>query len=338
VTLAWLLDLLGLPAEYGGAFVTGATMASFCGLAAARYDVLAQAGWDTESDGLFGAPPIEVIVGDELHPSVTKSLGLLGMGRTRVTRVATDGQGRIRPGRMPQVSAPAIVCVQAGNVNSGSFDPIDEIRERVKGPGIWVHVDGAFGLWAAASPRLKQLVSGVELADSWATDGHKWLNVPYDCGIAFVRNHEALRRAMAVDAAYLPPSAERDPSNYTPELSRRPRGVEVWAALRSLGRRGVADMVERCCDRAQRFARGLQDAGFEVLNEVKLNQVLVSFGEPERTQSVIAAVQREGTCWAGGTVWQGRTAMRISVSNWATTEEDIERSLGAVLRAARECA
>ncbi len=337
VTLGWLLDLLGLPADCGGGFVTGATMASFSALAAARCSVLAEAGWDTESDGLFGAPSINVVVSDEVHPAVTKSLGLLGLGRNRVTRVATDGQGRIKPESLPNVSAPAVICVQAGNVNTGAIDPIGEICDRLKRRGVWVHVDGAFGLWAAASPRMKRLVSGVELADSWATDGHKWLNVPYDCGVSFVRDQESLRRAMAINAAYLPPSEERDPSHYTPELSRRPRGVEIWAALRSLGRSGVADLVERCCDHARRFARGLERAGYEILNDVVLNQVLVSFGDPDRTNRVIEAIQCEGTCWAGGTVWQERTAMRISVSNWATTEDDVDQSLDAIIRAARRC-
>lgn len=337
VTLRWLVELLGLPSGCGGGFVTGATMASFSALAAARSTVLSQAGWDSESDGLFGAPPVNVVVSDEVHPSVTKSLGLLGLGRNRLTRVATDGQGRIRPGSIPRLCAPAIVCVQAGNVNTGAVDPVGEICDRVKGPGIWVHVDGAIGLWAAASPRFEQLVSGVDGADSWATDAHKWLNVPYDCGIVFVQDHQALRRAMTIDAAYLPLSEERDPSHYTPELSRRPRGVEVWAALRSLGRSGVAEMVERCCDHARRFARGLEHAGFEILNDVVLNQVLVSFGDPDRTTRIIEGVQREGTCWVGGTVWQGQTAMRISVSNWGTTEDDVERSLEAMIRVAYEC-
>jgi len=334
VSLRWLLDILGLPADCGGGFVTGATMASFSGLAAARYAVLKQAGWDADSDGLFGAPPINVYVSDEVHPAVTKSLGLLGLGRNRLQRLATDGQGRINTACLPSVTAPAIVCAQVGNVNTGSMDPVGEICERVKHKGIWVHVDGAFGLWAAASPELRPLISGVEQADSWATDGHKWLNVPYDCGISFVRDHEALRQVMTVSAAYLPPSDERDPSHYTPELSRRPRAVEVWAALRSLGRSGVADLIERCCAHARHFASGLENAGFEVLNDVVLNQVLVSFGDAKKTNRVIARVQQEGTCWVGGTLWQGHTAMRISVSNWATTNDDVERSLNAMIRAA----
>ncbi len=337
VSMRWLLDILGLPPECGGGFVTGATMASFSGLASARYSVLKQVGWDVDADGLFGAPPINVYVSEEVHPAVTKSLGLLGLGRDRLTRMATDDQGRIRVQDMPSVSAPAIVCAQVGNVNSGSIDAVGEICRRVKPDGAWVHVDGAFGLWAAASPALKPLIAGVNLADSWAMDCHKWLNVPYDCGISFVRDHEALRRTMSVSAAYLPPSDERDPSHYTPELSRRSRGIEVWAALRSLGRSGVAELVDRCCAHARRFAGGLESAGYEVLNDVVLNQVVVSFGDADMTNRVITEVQKEGTCWVGGTLWHGRTAMRISVSNWATTSDDVEQSLSAMIRVARTC-
>ena len=335
VTLRWLVDILGLPEGCGGGFVTGATMANLSALAAARFRVLQHAGWDSEADGLFGAPAINVIVGDEVHPSVSKALGLLGMGRNRVVKVPVDGQGRLRVDAMPEVHPPAIVCLQAGNVNTGAVDPIGEICGRVRKEGVWVHVDGAFGLWAGASAELRHLVDGVELADSWATDGHKWLNVPYDCGISFVRDHQALRQAMAVTAAYLPPSEQRDPFGYTPELSRRSRGVEVWAALKSLGRTGVAEMVERCCRHARRFAAGLTEAGFEVLNDVVLNQVLVAFGDADNTLRVVRGIQQEGTCWAGETVWQGRTAMRISVSNWATSENDVERSIEAIVRVAR---
>jgi glutamate/tyrosine decarboxylase-like PLP-dependent enzyme len=336
VALDWLLDLFGLPLDCGGAFVSGATVANFTALAAARNAVLARAGWNVEADGLFGAPPVTVVVGEEAHVSLFKALGMLGFGRNRPLRVPVDGQGRMRFDRLPDVSGPTIICVQAGNVNSGAFDPIAEICERAHQMDAWVHVDGAFGLWAAASPEYSHLTRGVERADSWATDAHKWLNVPYDSGMAFVRDGEALRAAMAVTAEYLPTaSAERNPSDYTPELSRRARGVEVWAALRSLGRSGVADLVGRNCRHAQRFAEGLRAAGYQVLNDVVLNQVLVSFGEPEKTQRVIAGIQQDGTCWCGGTQWQGHTAMRISVSGWATKEEDVERSLEAMLRVAR---
>lgn len=336
VSLRWLVDILGLPEGCGGGFVTGATMATFSALAAARFRVLKHAGWDSEADGLFGAPAINVIVGDEAHPTVSKALGLLGLGRDRVVKVPVDAQGGLLAEAMPEVVAPAIVCLQAGNVNTGAIDPVGEVCRRVRNEGVWVHVDGAFGLWAGASPELKHHVEGIELADSWATDGHKWLNVPYDCGISFVRDHEALRQAMAVTAAYLPPSEQRDPSSYTPELSRRPRGVEVWAALKTLGRSGVAEMIERCCRHARHFAAGLTEAGFEVLNDVVLNQVLVAFGDADKTMRVIRGIQREGTCWAGETVWHGRTAMRISVSNWATTEGDVERSIAAMVKVAGE--
>jgi glutamate/tyrosine decarboxylase-like PLP-dependent enzyme len=336
VALRWLLDLLGLPAGCGAGFVTGATVANFTALAAARHAVLARAGWNVEANGLFGAPAITVVVSAEAHPSVTKSLGLLGLGRSRVVAVPVDGQGRIKLEAFPAVSGPTIVCLQAGNVNTGSFDPIGAICERLRGSGAWIHVDGAFGLWAAAAPSRASFVSGIGQADSWATDAHKWLNVPYDCGLAFVRDPHALKAAMAITAEYLPTQHEqRNPGDFTPELSRRARGVEVWAALRTLGRAGVAEMIERNCAQARRFAAGLAAAGFEILNDVVLNQVLVSFGAPEETRRVIEAIQAEGTCWAGITVWQGRTAMRISVSSWATTDGDVERSLAAMIRCAR---
>jgi glutamate/tyrosine decarboxylase-like PLP-dependent enzyme len=253
-----------------------------------------------------------------------------------VLAVPTDSSGRIRVRQFPKITSPAIVCVQAGNVNTGSIDPIGEISALAHASGAWVHVDGAFGLWAAASPALAHLVAGVEQADSWATDAHKWLNVPYDSGLAFVRDARALHRAMALTAAYIPVAEHRDPGMFTPELSRRARGVEIWAALRSLGRSGVSDMLERTCGHARRFADGLRTAGCEILNEVVLNQVLVSFGEPDMTQRVIDRIQRDGTCWCGVTKWQGRVAMRISVCNWATTEDDVDRSLAAILTARRQ--
>ncbi|HET8627535.1 MAG TPA: pyridoxal-dependent decarboxylase [Thermomicrobiales bacterium] len=332
--LRWLLDVLGLPPDCAGAFVTGATMANFSALAAARHAVLARAGWDVEADGLCGAPPVTVVVGAEVHPSVLKALGLLGLGRERVVRAPADGQGRIRAEALPPLDGPAIVCAQVGNVNTGACDPVGEICARVRGTGAWVHVDGAFGLWAAAAPARAHLVAGVAAADSWATDAHKWLNVPYDSGLAFVRDGAALRAAMAATAAYLPTSDVRQPDQYTPELSRRARGTEIWAALRSLGRVGLADLVERCCRHAARLADGLREAGYDILNDVVLNQVLVAFGDDARTRRVIAGLQVDGTCWCGGTIWRGRAAMRISVSSWATTADDIERSLAAILRVA----
>jgi glutamate/tyrosine decarboxylase-like PLP-dependent enzyme len=336
VAQRWLLELLDLPREATCAFVTGATVANLCALAAARHAVLERAGWNVEAKGLFGAPSVTVICGDEVHPSVTKSLGVLGLGRARVVKVPVDNQGRMRADALPKISGPTIVIVQAGNVNTGAFDPIAEICAKAHAAGAWVHVDGAFGLWAPASPQLAPLAGGMRDADSWATDAHKWLNVPYDSGLAFVRDPHALQAAMAITAEYLPMQTEfRNPSDFTPELSRRARGVEVWAALRSLGRAGVAEMIERNCAQARRFATKLRAAGFEILNDVVLNQVLVSFGDAEKTKRVIDGIQRDGTCWAGITVWQGRTAMRISVSSWATTDADVDASVEAMVRVAR---
>ena len=309
-------------------------MANFSALAAARHALLKRAGWNVEADGLFGAPAITVVVGAEAHPTLFKSLGLLGLGRKRVVRVPVDSQGRMRADAIPSLAGPTMVCVQAGNVNTGSFDPFAEICARAHDAGAWVHVDGAFGLWATAASSTAHLANGLGEADSWATDFHKWLNVPYDSGVALVRDADALRSAMAITADYLPTSDFRNPSDFTPELSRRARGVEVWAALRSLGRQGVAELVERNCRQARRFAEGLETAGFKVLNDVVLNQVLVAFGDAETTNRVVADIQAEGTCWCGGTVWQGQTAMRISVSSWATTDADVERSLAAMIRIA----
>jgi glutamate/tyrosine decarboxylase-like PLP-dependent enzyme len=337
IALNWLLDLFGLPSECGGAFVTGATMANFSALAAARHALLEREGWNVEADGLFGAPAITVVVGEEAHPTLFKSLGLLGLGRNRVIRVPVDAQGRMRPSTLPSISGPTILCVQAGNVNTGAFDPLTEICERAHAASAWVHVDGAFGLWATTAPSTLHLTNGIAEADSWATDFHKWLNVPYDSGLALVRDAEALRAAMAITADYLPTASQfRNPSDFTPELSRRGRGVEVWAALRSLGRKGVTELIERNCRQARRFAEGLQTAGFKVLNDVVLNQVLVTFGNAETTNRVISEIQTEGTCWCGSTVWQGQTAMRISVSSWATTDADVERSLDAIIRIATQ--
>lgn len=338
VALRWMVDLLGLPVGTGAGFVTGATMANFTCLAAARHAVLAAAGWDVEADGLFGAPPVTVVAGAEAHTTLFKALGMLGFGRNRVVRVPVDEQGRMRADSFPDISGPTIVCLQAGNVNSGAFDPLAEIMLRAKAADAWVHVDGAFGLWAAASPRYAHLMQGAAGADSWGTDAHKYLNTTYDCGLAFVRDPHVLRAAMAVAAAYLPFTDVREPSEYTPELSRRARGIEVWAALRSLGKEGVAELVERTCRHARHFAEGLGAAGYEILNEVVLNQVLVSFGEPELTRRVIQGIQQDGTCWCGGTVWQGKTAMRISISGWSTTDEDVDRSLEAMIGVARATA
>lgn len=337
VAMTWLLDALGLPAQSGVGFVTCATAANFTGLAAARHTVLANVGWDVENQGLFGAPPITVIVGDEVHVSVLKALSMLGLGRERVIRVPVDGQGRMRADALPAIAGPTIVCVQAGNVNTGAFDPAPEIIAKAHEAGAWVHVDGAFGLWAAAAPERAHLMAGFADADSWATDGHKWLNTPYDCGLVICRDPAHLKAAMsatAATAAYLVQTESREPYQYTPDFSRRARGVEVWAALRSLGRSGLADMIERTCRHATRFAEGLTAAGYPVLNDVVINQVLTQFGDAETTRAVIADLQAEGTCWAGASVWQGHTAMRISVSSWATTDDDVERSLEAIIRVA----
>ncbi len=335
IVLSWTIDLLGLPSTSEAGFVTGTTMASFTALAAARTTVLKRAGWNCEEDGLFGAPPIRVVVGDEVHISLLKALSMLGLGRSRVVRVPVDGQGRMRADALPHLDAQTIVCIQAGNVNTGAFDPAKEICARAREAGSWVHVDGAFGLWAAVSPAYAHLLEGVSNADSWAIDCHKWLNVSYDSGIAAVRDPETLRSAMLVTAAYLKAGGGREPWHYTPESSRRARGVELWAAMRSMGRSGLRELVERNCRQAKMFAEGLRKAGFTVLNDVVLNQVLVSFGSADETRRVITEVQSDGTCWCGGTEWQGHTAMRISVSSWATTDQDVEASLAAIVRVAR---
>lgn len=347
VAAGWLLDLLDLPRKASVGFTTGGSMANCTALAAGRHAVLARAGWDVESQGLFGAPEIDVVIGDEAHSTILSSLQILGLGRDRVKKVPSDGQGRMRADALRMILAgcrgPLLVCAQAGNVNTGSFDPVDEIADRVHERGGWLHLDGAFGLWARVSPALAPLARGAEKADSWATDAHKWLNVPYDCGIVMVADPESHRAAMTGAAAYLVQTEgrERDPFDWVPELSRRARGFTVYAALRSLGRSGVRELVERCSSHARRFADRLQGRpGIEVLNNVVLNQVLVRFTPPGGgdadafTREVVSRVQKDGTCWLGGTVWQGKAALRISVSNWSTTEEDVDRSAEAIVRAA----
>jgi glutamate/tyrosine decarboxylase-like PLP-dependent enzyme len=333
VAIRWVGQLLGLPAGTSGGFVTGATMANATCLAAGRDAVLTRAGWDAAGAGLVGAPPIQVVVGDEVHAAVLKALGLIGLGRGRATRLRTDDQGRIALGDLPELDPPAIVCLQAGNVNSGASDPFGPLIDWAHAQGAWVHVDGAFGLWAAACPELAGEVAGVAAADSWATDAHKWLNTTYDCGVALVRDGDALRAAMQAQASYLP-AAPGDPMQVTPQSSQRARGAEVWAVLAALGRAGVADLIARHVALARRFASRLAAGGLQVLNEVRLNQVVLACDTPEATQQMIAALQREGTCWCGPTIWRGRPAMRISVSNWSTTEADVDRSIAAVLAAA----
>jgi glutamate/tyrosine decarboxylase-like PLP-dependent enzyme len=335
ISEGWLVDLLGLQEGTAVGFVSGATMANFTALAAARHALMERAGWNVEDQGLYGAPEIKVVVGDEYHASMRKALVLIGFGRERVHKVPVDDQGRMIVKELPELDELTLVCAQSGNVNTGSFDDVQAVCEKAKAAGAWVHVDAAFGLWARVAPELAHLAAGIEMADSIATDAHKWLNVPYDSGLVFVKNREALIKANVSSAAYLIESGKRENYFYAPEMSRRARGVEIWAALLSLGRNGLAEMVSRCCRHARRFAAGLKEAGYEILNDVVLNQVLVSFGSPEKTQEVIRKIGEEGTMWAGGTSWQGHTAMRISVSSWATTDEDVEKSLEAIVKIAR---
>jgi glutamate/tyrosine decarboxylase-like PLP-dependent enzyme len=357
VAAGWLVDLFGLPAGSSVGFSTGATMASFTALAAGRHRVLERLGWNVEEDGLIGAPDIAVVVGAEAHVTIHVSLQMLGLGRNHVHRVAADGQGRMRADALRETLAdvrdrPVLVCAQSGNVNTGAFDPLPEIVAAVRElPNAWLHVDGAFGLWAAATPALRHMTAGLADADSWTTDAHKWLNVPYDSGIAIVRDAAAHHSAMTLGAAYYVETAgaERDPYNWVAESSRRARGFPIYAALRHLGRDGLAAMIDRGCALARRMADGLRDApGVTILNDVVLNQVLVRFAPPVApdraasdeaaadtfTREVIAAVQADGTCWLGGTTWHGQAAMRISVSNWSTTEADADLSVAAILRCA----
>jgi glutamate/tyrosine decarboxylase-like PLP-dependent enzyme len=327
----WLVDLLGLPAGTGAAFVTGATVANASCLAAARDALLAAQGWDSSNDGLFGAPPLDVVVGERVHSTVSKSLSMVGLGRSRVHVVPADEQGRMRAELLPDVAGPALVCAQAGEVNTGAFDPFEPIAEWAAAHDGWLHVDGAFGLWAAADPSRADLVRGLDRADSWATDGHKWLNVTYDCGIAFVRRTADLRRTFAATAAYLPPSDVYEPMHHTPQSSQRARQVEVWAVLRTLGRDGVARLVADACAAATTIADRLRSGGFDVLNDVVLNQVLVRYVDGPTTERLIAALEADGRIWCGATQWGGTTAMRVSVSSWKTDEDAAVRAVEAIL-------
>ncbi|SRR5581483_2644155 len=341
VARGWLLELFGLPIDASLGFVTGCQMANFTCLAAARHAVLRKAGWNVEEDGLAGAPRVNVVVSAEAHVTIHTSLRMLGFGTNSMIAVPSDGQGRMIAGELARLtehlSGPTIICAQAGNVNTGAIDPLREIAAIAREREAWMHVDGAFGLWAAACAGRRSLIDGVELADSWATDAHKWLNVPYDCGVAITRNPAAHRSAMIVTAEYIEHSAgmERDNFEWVPEFSRRARGITVYAALRTLGRKGVEDLVERLCTRARQFAEILsRNPRAKILNDVVLNQVLVRFDDDDvATRDVITRVQREGTCWLAGTTWHGMAAMRISVSNWSTSEEDVERSANAILAA-----
>ena len=324
--IRWLKQVLHLPIQSEGALVTGATMANFTCLAAARNSLLNTIGWDVRNDGLFGAPPITVLVGEEAHSTLPKVLNLLGFGKNKLVRLPIDSQGRIRISALPKVDGLAILCLQAGNVNSGAFDPAEQLIALAKEQNMWVHVDGAFGLWAQASAKLSHLCKGLEKCDSWATDAHKWLNVPYDCGAAFVKNPAHLKAAMSIDGAYLELGDKRESIDLSPDSSRRARAVDVWSALKILGRQGTAKMIENNCDQAKLFSDLLSKIGAEILNDVVLNQVLVAFGSDQMTKQVLNHVQNAGVCWCGSTQWKGRFAIRISVSCWATTDEDIRMS------------
>ena len=336
VASGWLADLLGLPGDVTAVFVTGSAMANTAALAAARDQQLARAGWDVQADGLFSAPQLTVVVGGNAHSTLVRALGVVGLGRERVVRVPTDDQGRIQADLLPEeVNGPTIVCAQAGEVNTGAFDPFPQIVAWARRRQAWVHVDGAFGLWAMADPSRAHLTAGLADADSWAVDAHKTLNVPYDCGICLVRRADDLRRTFAATAGYLPPDEGLELMHHTPQASQRARQVEVWAALRTLGRRGVAELVARSCTHAQHMAENLRQGGLEVLNEVVLNQVLARATSDQQTRAMVDTVQRDGTCWCGPTIWKGRPAMRISISGWATSEDDIETSAQAIIAAAK---
>lgn len=336
ISAGWLLDLLQLPAQSSVGFVTGTTMANFCGVLAARHSIYERKGWNSKQKGINGAPPIRIVVGEEVHASMLRALVLAGFGLDNLVRVPADDQGRIKADEIPPLDDSTLLCLQAGNVNTGAIDPIKKICTAAKDRGAWIHIDGAFGLWARVSSARAQMAEGCELADSWAIDLHKWLNVPYDAGAVICKHPRILQEALAVSAAYLPDSVEPDPYCNTPEMSRRARGIETWAAIYSLGKEGVIELIERCCRCAKLFAANLEKAGFEILNEVTLNQVLVSFGDAELTNRIIKKIQDDGTCWCGGTVWKGKTAMRISVSSWLTTTEDIEKSSEAIIRIANQ--
>ena len=336
VAADWLLELFDLPRDAHVGFVTGSTMGAFSAFAAARSALLRRQGWDVKRRGLNGAPRIRIVTGDELHPTNLAALGYGGFGLDDVERVATDAQGRVIPGALPELDERTLVILQAGNVNSGSFDPFASICAKTRAAGAWVHVDGAFGLWARASRTARRLADGVELADSWSTDGHKWLNLPQDSAIYACRDGAAVQDVFGVQATYLVQDARRQPNTFTPELSRRARGVEFWAALKFLGRSGVEALVDRCCTHARHFAAGLTAAGYEVLNEVVLNQVVFAGADEATTKAALARIQSSGVTWLGPTTWRGRYAMRISVSSWATTADDVERSTAAMVAALRD--
>ena len=329
----WLISLLDLPTQTVAGFVSGTSVATICGLVAARNEILNNLDWDVNLKGLFSAPKVRIVLGEQAHSSIFKALSLLGFGEEQVEQVPADDQGRLIFDRMPQLDDRTIVIVQAGNVNSGAFDPIDKICDCAIQAGAWVHVDGAFGLWSAASSRTKHLVQGIEKANSWSVDAHKTLNAPYDCGIILCKNREAFATAMQAKGSYIQYSQKRDGMLYTPEMSRRARAVELWATLKSLGKSGIANLVDGLCDHALEFAKQLSNQKFNILNDVVFNQVLVSCDTPEQTQATLANIQLSGECWCGGAVWDGEPVIRISLCSWTTTTEDINRSVTAFVNA-----
>ncbi len=325
----WLVDLFGLPEGTAAGFVSGSSTATLSGLAAARNELLKRQGWDVAADGLFGAPELRVVVGEQAHASVFKALALLGLGKSRVEMVPANNQGRMLANKLPALDSTCLVIAQAGNVNSGAFDPFDEICERARAAGAWVHIDGAFGLWAATSRTRNFLTLGIEKADSWSVDAHKTLNSPYDCGIVLCKQPEALMNAMQATASYLYYSERRDGMLYTPEMSRRARAVELWATLKSFGKEGLEQLVDRLCEHASRFGVELKAQGFRILNEVVFNQVLVACETPEITRATLENIQKSGECWCGSATWKGEPVIRISVCSWATTGKDVERTISA---------
>jgi glutamate/tyrosine decarboxylase-like PLP-dependent enzyme len=332
----WIVDILGLPEKTVAGFVSGTSMATMCGIAAARYELLKRAGWDVISKGLFGAPQIRVIIGAEAHSTVYKALSLLGLGKDRIEVVPVDSQGRMKADSLPELDNTTLLILQAGNVNSGGFDPFDELCEKAQKSGAWVHIDGAFGLWAAASQSKQHLTSGIEKADSWSVDGHKTLNTPYDCGIVLCNHPEALVTAMQATGAYILYGEQRDSMLYTPEMSSRSRAIELWATMKVLGRDGIEELVDMLCARAQQFAGEIRAAGFEVLNDIEFNQVVVACHSEEETRKILTHIQQSGECWCGSGNWHQQPVIRVSVCSWATTAEDLSRTVRAFVKA-REC-
>ena len=325
----WLVELLGLPVETAAGFVSGSSSATLCALAAARDSLLLRQGWDVRERGLYGAPVLRVVLGEQAHSSVLKALSLLGMGKANAILAPVDAQGRIDPARLPEIDGSTLLILQAGNVNGGAFDPFELLCARARACGAWVHVDGAFGLWAAACTRTKPLTRGMSLADSWSTDAHKTLNAPYDNGIVFCRDRAALIQTMQATGSYLQYSQQRDGMLYTPEMSRRARSIELWAALRYLGRSGVDALVDGLCEHARLFAEQLTKHGFRVLNDVVFNQLVVACESPEETRATLNEIQSGGVCWCGGALWKGEPVIRVSVCSWRTTKEDVALSVQA---------